>query len=70
MTNSAERSACCEWCGKTFVARNRNKVVKRYCGRVCKAAFQGAAVQCVRLLLKGGVVSLKVLRATHSDGNR
>ena len=61
---------CCEWCGRKLVARNQNRVVKRYCGRACKAAFQTAAVKYVRFLLEAGKITVDDLNATQCDGIR
>ncbi len=54
----------CEWCGRKIVARNRNGVEKRYCGRLCKGAFQTAAVRITRLLIEAGQLSTAELKAT------
>ncbi len=54
----------CEWCGRKIVARNRNGVEKRYCGRLCKGAFQTAAVRIARLWLEAGQLSTADLKAT------
>ena len=54
----------CEWCERKIVARNRNGVGKRYCGRLCKAAFQSAAVKIARLLIEAGQLSTADLKAT------
>ena len=53
----------CEWCERKIVARNRNGMEKRYCGRLCKGAFQTAAVRYARLLLGSGRVSVSHLKA-------
>lgn len=53
----------CEWCGRKMIARNRNRVKKRYCDRQCKGAFQTAAVKYVRLLLRIGRISIADLKA-------
>ena len=62
--NVVATTAQCEWCGREIVARNRNGVEKRYCGGLCKGAFQTAAVRCARLLLREGRISIADLKAT------
>ncbi len=62
--NIGAAAARCEWCGREIVARNRNGVEKRYCGRHCKAAFQSAAVKITRLWLEAGQLSTADFKAT------
>ena len=61
--NMVANTCQCEWCGRTIIARNRNGVEKRYCGRPCKGAFQTAAVRYTRLLLGSGGISVADLKA-------
>lgn len=61
--NSMAVTERCEWCDREIVARNRNGVKKRYCGRRCKGDFQTAAVRYVRNRLALGRISTADLSA-------